>query len=123
MDTRTKIVTEAALRAISGNVHLARGWFDVLTAEHGRLLGEAKPAHGTLLVLVYQDTAVRPVPLDASDRAQMVAALRCVDLVCICDASRAESVIASLEPEAELDVDALQSRDVVRDVLESHAER
>jgi bifunctional ADP-heptose synthase (sugar kinase/adenylyltransferase) len=124
LDTRTKIVSkQAALPAISGSVHLAKGWFDVLTAQHGRLLGGAKTADGTLVVLVYRDSAGRPVPLGAYDRAQMVAALECVDLVCICDASRAESIAAALKPETELDVDALQTRDVVRDVLERHADR
>ena len=122
MDTRKKIVDEAALSTVPGGVCLAKGWFDVLTADHGKLLSEAKARHRTLVALVYQDTPSRPVPLVASDRAQMIAALESVDLVCKCDASRVKSIVDTLRPEAEIDVDALQSRDVIRDVLERHAE-
>ena len=122
MDTRSKIVEEGALPLMSGRGCVARGWFDVLTAEHGRLLGDAKAEHGRLVVLVYQDSATRPAPLVAADRAQMVAALESVDLVCKCDAVRAESIIAALRPAAQLDVDAFETRDVVRDVLACHSE-
>ena len=118
MDTRIKIVGTGDIRAVSGRVQIAKGWFDVLSSEHGRLLGRAKAEGGALVVLVYEDSAGRPAPMTASDRAQMVAALECVDLVCICDASRSESVIAEVGPEAVTDVDAEQQRDLVHDVLE-----
>ena len=120
-DTRTKIVDHDALPEIAGRVHLAKGWFDVLSAEHGRLLGGAKSSGGTLVVVVYGDAASRPVPLDAYDRAQMIAALECVDIVCVCDASLEQAVAAALKPATVLDIDALQSRDLVRDVLARHA--
>ena len=94
----------------------------MLTAEHGKLLGDAKAGHGTLVALVYRDTPSRPAPLVASDRAQMIAALESVDLVCECDGSRVKSITDALRPEAEIDVDALQSRNLVQDVLERHAQ-
>ena len=122
MDTRKKIVDEAKLYTVPGRICLARGWFDVLTAEHGKLLGDAKAGHGTLVALVYRDTPSRPAPLVASDRAQMIAALESVDLVCKCDGSRVKSITDALRPEAEIDVDALQSRNLVQDVLERHAQ-
>lgn len=120
MDTRKKIVKPADLPGLPGTAHVARGWFDVLTAEHCAILASAKPADGPLVVIVYRESAERPTPLNAYDRAQMIAALACVDLVCVCDPSRARTVTDSLAPASETDVDALQTRDVVSDVLAAH---
>ena len=118
MDTRAKIVGTGDIAAVSGRLRLATGWFDVLSSEHGRLLGSTKAEGETLAVLVYEDSADRPAPMTASDRAQMVAALECVDFVCVCDASRAGSFIAEVGTAAVMDVDAEQQRDLVHDVLE-----
>ncbi len=118
MDTRSKIVEPAALSSIQGELHLARGWFDVLTAEHCGLLQAAKPAGRTLLVLVYRESSTRPAPLRAFDRAQMVAALECVDRVVVCEQSDVESMVADLGPISVIDIESMQSRDVIRDVLE-----
>lgn len=117
MDTRTKIIEPGALAALGGQVRAAKGWFDVLTAEHCRLLQQARPMDRSLLVLVYRETADRPAPLPAYDRAQMVAALACVDLVCITDVSEADQIVSGLGGEPALDIDAKQSRDMVRYVI------
>lgn len=118
MDTRTKIVDRPNGRSQGKRLHVVRGWFDVLTADQCRLLQEAKPADGSLLVLVYRDTASHPSPLTARDRAQMVAALGCVDEVLVCDESEATTLSSSLGPDTELDAGESTGRDVVRDVLE-----
>ncbi len=120
MDTRKKIVGKPALLSLSGKVRVAKGWFDILTAEHCQLLAGAKPADGTLVVLVYRETADRPAPLDSFGRAQMVAALGCVDRVCECDVADSEAVVKRLEPESVLDVDASETRDIVRHIAERH---
>lgn len=117
VDTRTKIVAFDTLASGEAQVHAAKGWFDVLTSEHCELLEQARPANRKLLVLVYRETEDRPAPLPAYDRAQMVAALACVDLVCITDAFEADAIIASVGAEPALDMDASQSRDVVRHVI------
>lgn len=72
------------------------------------------------MVLVHQETELRPAPLCAHDRAQMVAALEPVDWVCVCAASEAESIAEACAPDSIIDVDSAQKRDVVRDVLELH---
>ncbi len=123
MDTRSKIVTQAVPPARRGRLHVARGWFDVLTADMCRVLLEAKPADGSLLVLVYRESEARPAPLSAHDRAQMVAALDCVDHVYVCDAADADAAVADLRTDAEIDVEASMGRDVVRDVLQLHGHR
>ncbi|MDE0107000.1 MAG: hypothetical protein OXN96_04300 [Bryobacterales bacterium] len=117
VDTRTKIVAPDTLASSGAQIHAAKGWFDVLTSEHCELLEQARPANRKLLVLVYRETEDRPAPLPAYDRAQMVAALTCVDLVCITDAFEADAIIASVGAEPALDMDASQSRDVVRHVI------
>ncbi len=118
LDTRKKIVEQTALPRNGACISIAKGWFDVLTAEHCDLLARARPADGSLLVLVHRETPERPAPLVAYDRAQMLAALGCVDLVCICDASNADSIAADLGTDSALDVDAIQASDVVRHVIE-----
>lgn len=117
VDTRTKIVEPSTLPSCGGQVHAAKGWFDVLTSEHCELLQQARPAERKLLVLVYRETEDRPAPLPAYDRAQMVAALACVDLVCITGAAEADAIVASVGAEPALDMDVSQSRDVVRHVI------
>lgn len=123
MDTRKKIVHLHSLPGGQANLRIAKGWFDVLTAEHCELLRKAKGPEGILVVLVYIETETRPAPLTASDRAQMVAALGAVDWVCACDAEECLEIETRLQPEAVLDVEAVRQRDVVRDVLEQHASR
>ncbi len=120
MDTRQKILHRQSLPERKSNIRLAKGWFDVLTAEQCERLAQLKSPGGTLGVLVYADTDVRPAPLCANDRAQMVAALRSVDWVCVCEEPESGEIARTLQVETVLDIDAVQQRDVVRDVLESH---
>lgn len=117
VDTRTKIIEPETLATCGGQVRAAKGWFDVLTSEHCELLEKARPADRKLLVLVYRETEDRPAPLPAYDRAQMVAALGCVDFVCMTDASEADAIVTSVGAEPALDVDARQCHDVVRHVV------
>ena len=123
MDTRSKILSQAAPPARNGQLHVARGWFDVLTADICRALLEVKPADGSLAVLVYRESDARPAPLTAGDRAQMVAALDCVDYVFVCDMADADSVVTGLGASADFDVELSTERDVVRDVLQLHGQR
>ncbi len=117
MDTRRKIVDRPNGRFRGKRLHVVRGWFDVLTADRCRLLQTAKPADGSLLVLVYSDSPSHASPLTSHDRAQMVAALGCVDKVCVCEESEAPKLSSSLEPDAEFDAEESLGRDVIRDVL------
>lgn len=118
MDTRTKIVDRPNGRFQGKRLHVVRGWFDVLTADRCRLLQDAKPADGSLLVLVYRDSSSHASPLTSHDRAQMVAALGCVDEVCVCEESEATRLSSSLGPDTEFDAEESMGRDVIRDVLE-----
>ena len=123
MDTRSKILSRAEPTPRNRQLHVARGWFDVLTADICRALLEVRPANGSLAVLVYRESDARPAPLTADDRAQMVAALDCVDYVFVCDVADSDSALTDLGASAEFDVELSTERDVVRDVLQLHGQR
>ena len=116
LDTRTKIRSPEAVVARPG-MAAAKGWFDVLTADHCRALAAAAEKASKLLVLVVRESAERAAALPAADRAQLAAGLACVDEVVICDESEADDWIAEWRPSAVVDVEALVKRDVAADVL------
>lgn len=114
IDTRNKIVTadqigEAAVVAI--------GRFDVIRAEHCRILRAARRGAGRLVGAVLADAPGESSLFDQQSRAQLTAALADVDHVLICDRDGAERLAARLGA-AVLDVDTLLQRDLVADVLE-----
>jgi len=95
MDTRSKILTlDAALALPRGEVTIAAGYFDALTAAHTRELAAlARPVLAVVLPL-----AAELVPRRA--RAEMVAALRVIDYVVIAEPKDVEFLAGRLEPRA-----------------------
>jgi rfaE bifunctional protein nucleotidyltransferase chain/domain len=85
---------------------LTNGVFDLLHAGHVRLL-EAARAHGDLLIVgINSDASVRRLgkgpnrPIHPQeDRAEVLAALRCVDAVVIFEESDPIALIEALRPE------------------------
>jgi glycerol-3-phosphate cytidylyltransferase-like family protein len=76
LDTRTKIAqTDTAKNA---HTIVVSGYFDPLTAAHARRLTELRSRAGRLVAVVLDPP--EPV-LAARDRAELVAALACVDQV------------------------------------------
>lgn len=92
----------ASLRRTGGTVVLAHGTFDLLHLGHARHLESAKQEGDYLFVTVTADAHVnkgpdRPVFNDTL-RAEMLAALECVDFVAINHAASSENVIAQIKP-------------------------
>lgn len=95
----------AAARAAGRSVAFANGAFDLLHVGHVRYL-EAAAAEADLLVVgVNSDASVRglkgegrPIMRDA-DRAELVAALRCVDFVVIFDEPTVGPLLEALRPD------------------------
>jgi D-glycero-beta-D-manno-heptose 1-phosphate adenylyltransferase len=108
----TKLLSEpaaaqavASWRARGFRVVLANGVFDLLHVGHVRYLEEARRQGDRLVVAVNGDAATarmkgagRPV-LPATERAALVAALRCVDAVVVFEEPTADGVLDRLGPD------------------------
>ena len=83
---------------------LTNGCFDLLHTGHVRYLQQARALGDALLVAVNSDRSVRELkgptrPLNSEqDRAEVLAAVRCVDHVTIFDELRVTEVIQKLKP-------------------------
>ena len=83
---------------------LTNGCFDLLHTGHVRYLEQARGCGDALIVAVNSDASVRELkgpdrPLNGElDRAEVLAALRCVDHVTIFTGKRVTDVIRSLRP-------------------------
>jgi rfaE bifunctional protein nucleotidyltransferase chain/domain len=83
---------------------LTNGCFDLLHTGHVRYLEESRRCGDALIVAVNSDASVRELkgperPLNNElDRAEVLAALRCVDHVTIFSGKRVTDVIRSLRP-------------------------
>jgi len=95
----------AADRAEGRTVALANGVFDLLHVGHIRYLEGAKAEADRLVVAVNDDESVRmlkgegrPV-MKQADRAELVAALRCVDYVVIFPGRTVADVLLRLKPD------------------------
>jgi len=83
---------------------LTNGCFDLLHTGHVRYLEQARACGDALIVAVNSDASVRELkgpdrPLNGElDRAEVLAALRCVDHVTIFTGKRVTEVIRTLRP-------------------------
>jgi rfaE bifunctional protein nucleotidyltransferase chain/domain len=111
MNTREKVLPLDALRArleehrrVGHRIVLANGCFDALHVGHIRYLEGARSEGDALVVGINSDKGVehlkgagRPF-LSADARAQLVAALACVDYVVIFDEATVENLLTALRP-------------------------
>ena len=109
MDTRSKILTADAARALAGPLTVVTGYFDVLRAGHARELAGVRERTGcrTLLALVL------PFPGEVFNihaRARMVAALRVVDYVVVADELEADAFLGALRPQTVIHMEADDAR-------------
>ncbi len=100
------IVEEArGLRAQGKTIALANGVFDLLHVGHVRYLQDARKLADVLVVAVNSDASTRaykgpgrPV-IPERERAEMVAALWCVELVTVFDAPDVRGILRTLKPD------------------------
>ena len=130
--TRTKIVSrEELLRRCARDrdrphrIVFANGAFDLLHAGHVRYLEAAKAEGDWLVVGVNSDRSVRsskgpsrPI-VPESERAEIVAALACVDAVVVFEETSPAALIAQLAPDVhakgtDYTAETVPERDVVR---------
>jgi glycerol-3-phosphate cytidylyltransferase-like family protein len=122
MDTRNKILTAAAARALPGPLAVVTGYFDLLRAAHARELEaiRARIADQTLLALVL------PYPgqiFDIHARARMVAALRVVDYVLTADEADSGALLAAFDAPSVFHMEAddlRRNREIVDRIRSRH---
>ena len=118
------LVLIARLRAAGNTVVFTNGVFDLLHPGHLRYLQHARRLGDALIVGVNSDRSVRIIkgpdrPITPErERAEVVAALMCVDGVVIFDEETPQQVIATLQPDvlvkgADWAEDAIVGRDIV----------
>jgi D-beta-D-heptose 7-phosphate kinase/D-beta-D-heptose 1-phosphate adenosyltransferase len=96
----------ASERAARGKVVFTNGVFDLIHVGHVRYLEFARALGGMLVVAVNSDVSARgldkgpgrPV-VPAAQRAEVVAALACVDYVCVFDEPLPDATILTLRPD------------------------
>jgi D-glycero-beta-D-manno-heptose 1-phosphate adenylyltransferase len=114
----------ARLRAVSKVIVFTNGVFDLLHPGHVRYLQRARALGDALIVGVNSDRSVRAIkgpsrPIVPEDeRAEVLAALACVDAVVVFDADTPHELITALQPDvlvkgADWAADAIVGRDVV----------
>lgn len=124
---REDLVAEVSRRREAGEkITLANGCFDLLHVGHVRYLTAAKEIGGTLVVGLNSDRQAsflkgdgRPF-MPENERAELVAALRCVDLVTIFDEPTVEQLIRTIRPDfhakgTDYTTDSVPERDIVRE--------
>jgi rfaE bifunctional protein nucleotidyltransferase chain/domain len=118
----TSLVGE--LRASGKQIVFTNGVFDLLHPGHLRYLQHARSLGDALIVGLNSDRSVRANkgpdrPVNSEDeRAEVLAALACVDAVVIFDEDTPHSLIAALQPDilvkgADWGEDAIVGRDIV----------
>jgi rfaE bifunctional protein nucleotidyltransferase chain/domain len=114
-----------ALRAEGVTVAFANGCFDMLHVGHVRYLEAAAQEADRLIVALNDDESVgrlkgpgRPI-LPASDRAELLAALRCVDFVVVFPEATVGPLLEVLHPDVhckgtDYTVDSVPEREIVK---------
>jgi rfaE bifunctional protein nucleotidyltransferase chain/domain len=115
----------AQARAAGRTVALANGCFDLVHVGHVRYLQGARAEADVLVVGVNGDASVRRLKgegrplMGESDRALLVASLKCVDLVVVFEEDDVASLLLDLRPDVhckgtDYTPDTVPERDVVR---------
>ena len=128
---RNKVVSRDELavrvreeRAAGHTIAFANGCFDILHVGHIRYLESAAQEADVLVVALNDDDSVRQLKgdgrpiLPAGDRAELVAALHCVDYVVIFSETTVGPLLTSLRPDVhckgtDYTIESVPERDIV----------
>jgi D-glycero-beta-D-manno-heptose 1-phosphate adenylyltransferase len=123
--TREALIEQAiASRAAGRTIALANGCFDLLHVGHVRYLESAAAEADVLVVAINDDDSVRRLKgegrpiLEAAARAELVAALRCVDYVVLFSELTVGPLLDALRPDVhckgtDYTVDSVPERSIV----------
>ena len=122
--TDAVLAAVARLRSTGGTIVFTNGVFDLLHPGHVRYLQDARALGDALIVAVNSDRSVRankgpgrPI-MPELERAEILAALACVDGVVIFDEDTPHRIISAIQPDvlvkgADWAEDAIVGRDLV----------
>jgi rfaE bifunctional protein nucleotidyltransferase chain/domain len=124
--SRAEVVARTAeARRTGRSIAFANGCFDLLHVGHVRYLAAAAREADLLVVAINDDDSVRTLKgegrpiLAAADRAELVAALRCVDYVVVFSEATVAPLLEAIRPDVhckgtDYTLDTVPERDVVR---------
>ena len=124
--SRADVLTRTAdARRAGRSIAFANGCFDLLHVGHVRYLAAAAREADLLVVAINDDDSVRTLKgegrpiLSAADRAELVAALRCVDYVVVFSEATVGPRLEAIRPDVpgkgtDYTLDTVPERDVVR---------
>ena len=124
--SRTELISRVAAERADGKlIILTNGCFDLIHAGHIRYLNGAKELGGFLVVGLNSDRQVahlkgsgRPY-ISENERAEIIASLRCVDVVTVFDEPTVDDLIEDIRPDihakgTDYTVDSVPERERVR---------
>jgi rfaE bifunctional protein nucleotidyltransferase chain/domain len=118
------------LRARDKTVVFTNGVFDLLHPGHVRYLADARRQGDALIVGVNSDRSVRAIKgpgrpiFPETERAEVLAALACVDAVCVFDQETPHDIISRLQPDVLVKGADWAANEIVgRDVVEARGGR
>ncbi|MBS2029671.1 MAG: adenylyltransferase/cytidyltransferase family protein [Deltaproteobacteria bacterium] len=97
-----------AARAAGKKIALANGVFDLLHVGHLRYLQGARALGDVLVVALNSDASTRALKgegrpvIPESERAELLCALNCVDMVVLFDEPNVRAIIRALKPEVQV---------------------
>jgi D-glycero-beta-D-manno-heptose 1-phosphate adenylyltransferase len=118
------ILLRADLKNTGKKLVFTNGCFDILHLGHVRYLNQARALGDALVVAVNSDRSTRDIKgpsrpiVPEAERAEILAALSCVDYVIIFDDTTPKNVISSIVPDvlvkgADWSIDEIVGRDTV----------
>lgn len=124
-DTLADAVLE--LRSTGNTIVLANGCFDLLHVGHVRYLQGAKAVGDILIVGINSDRQARQLKgsnrpfMPENERAEIVASLRCVDLVTIFDEPTVEGLMRAIRPDfhakgTDYTIETVPEREIMREL-------
>lgn len=125
LSVQALLATLATRRARGERLVFTNGCFDLLHIGHTRYLQEARTLGDCLIVGVNSDASVRGIKPDGrpivpeTQRAEVLAALACVDHVVIFDEPDPRTLIAGIQPDVlvkggDWPIDQIVGRDIVQ---------
>lgn len=125
---REELVARVAeTRSNGSTIVLANGCFDLLHVGHIRYLAGAKELGDVLVVGINSDRQAHALKgegrpfMPENERAELIAALKCVDIVTIFDEPTVEQLIRDIRPDihakgTDYTTDTVPERDIIREV-------